>query len=123
LENRKRITGEAPVPRRKSKKKEGPGPGKVGIVVGGRIKYVDRPGYVAPAAPEPAAPAPKERKAKRPAEKIDPKYLAAARELRDRYLERFNSGLVLPQGKYAVGRLIDQTMPQSKPIALLPQAA
>ena len=28
-------------------------------------------------------------------------------ELRDRYLEQFNAGMVLPAGKYAVGRLIE----------------
>ena len=34
---------------RKSKigNRQGPSPGKVGILVGGRIKYIDRPGYVA----------------------------------------------------------------------------
>ena len=34
------------------------------------------------------------------------KPVAAARELRDRYLEQFNSGLVLPNGKYDVSRAI-----------------
>ena len=33
----------------------------------------------------------------------------AARELRDRYLEQFNSGLVLANGKYEVGRHIEST--------------
>src|SRR5213078_4480637 len=75
-------------------------PGKVAIIVGGRIKYIDRPGHdgqqamESPAAPA-ATPAPKKPKPKRPAAKIDAKYLAAGRELRDRYLEQFNSGLVL----------------------------
>jgi hypothetical protein len=109
-----------------------PGPGKVGIVVSGRIKYIARPGYIAPAETAasaqttalavPAAPATLKREKKnsgegsrdaggdlKPRLKIDPKYLAAARELRDRYLEHFNgeqlnSGLILPAGKYAVGR-------------------
>ena len=50
------------------------------------------------------SPVPKKPKAKRTAAKIDPKYLAAGRELRDRYLEQFNSGLVLGAGKYDVAR-------------------
>jgi hypothetical protein len=45
--------------------------------------------------------------AKRLVEKIDPTFLAAARELRDRYLERVNEGqLLLPAGaKYDVTRV------------------
>ncbi|HEV2296750.1 MAG TPA: GNAT family N-acetyltransferase [Tepidisphaeraceae bacterium] len=89
----------------------GPGPGKVGILVGGRIKYVDRPGYVAP------KPAKAERKkaAKGPAVKIDPAYLSRARELRDRYLEHVNGERVNDQrglagwsmqAKYEVGRVL-----------------
>ena len=66
-----------------------PPPGKVAIFVGGRIKYIDRPGYV----PEKPAKTPKAKKPPRAAPKaIDRKYLAAARELRDRYLEHINSG-------------------------------
>ena len=34
------------------------------------------------------------------------KHVAASRELRDRYLEQFNSGLVLANGKYEVSRMI-----------------
>ncbi len=61
------------------------------------------------------------RRAKR---KNDPVHVAAARELRDRYLEhlngeQFNSGMVLPGGKYEVCRQIE-----AKPAApLLEQAA
>ncbi len=62
---------------------------------------------------------------KAPAERIDPKYLAAARELRDRYLEhlngeQFNSGMILPGGKYA----IERALPGAERERLaLPQAA
>jgi len=101
--------------------------GKVAIVVGGRIKYIDRPGYVAPKASEvPAVEPALERvpRPKAPKEKIDPKYLAAGRELRDRYLEQFNSGLVLPGGKYEVSKALPQPTepafgynPKSLPVA------
>jgi len=58
------------------------------------------------------APAEEQRKRaprrKVPAERIDAKYLAAARELRDRYMERINSDplALLPQGKYDVARAL-----------------
>ena len=42
--------------------------------------------------------------------KNDPKMIAAARELRDRYLEQFNSGLVLSGGKYEVCKQIESRM-------------
>ena len=55
-------------------------------------------------APEPVkAKMPPVRKAKA---KVDPVLLAKARELRDRYLEQFNSGLVLQGGKYEVTRAL-----------------
>jgi hypothetical protein len=67
---------------------------------------------------------PKAQKPKREKVKADPRLVAAARELRDRYLEQYNSGMVLggvPQGKYAVGReLIDSA--SAAPRLLLPAA-
>jgi hypothetical protein len=60
---------------------------------------------------------------KQPRRKVknDPKFVSAARELRDRYLEEVNSGRFLPeaQGKYDVARLIDV---QSVSRAQLPAA-
>jgi hypothetical protein len=50
--------------------------------------------------PEPEKPVPQKLKA-------NPAHVAAVRELRDRHLERFNSGHVLPQGKYDVSRQIE----------------
>lgn len=46
------------------------------------------------------------RKPKPAPARIDPKFLKAARELRDRYLEEVarNPNLILPQGKYEVTR-------------------
>jgi len=60
-------------------------------------------------------------KRKRAAVKIDPKHLKVARELRDRYLEQFNLGVVTPSAKYDVTRAIAEgSAVQAK---LLPQAA
>jgi predicted N-acetyltransferase YhbS len=115
-------------------KRRGPKPGQVGIIVGGRIKYVNRPGSVAPALPAlPALAAPKRDKPKRAAGKacpersrrIDREFIKAARELRDRYLEQFNSGSILPNAKYAVAKQLPIANRQAQ-IAnrkSLPQAA
>jgi GNAT superfamily N-acetyltransferase len=53
-----------------------------------------------------AAKAEKAKPAKKPKAKNDPRLVAAARELRDRWLEKVNDdpSLLLSQGKYAVGR-------------------
>ena len=57
---------------------------------------------------------------------IDPKYLKAARELRDRYLEHVNSGgaLIEPVGKYDVTRALGAPPAPQLPssAALLPAA-
>jgi len=55
------------------------------------------------------APTAKPKRERQPAKKHDPKMVAAARELRDRYLEEFNSGRVQIEaarasGKYDVSR-------------------
>lgn len=60
------------------------------------------------AVPAPADPEPKPKRAPgNPRVKNDPKHVAMARELRDRWLEQVNSGQGLPElaGKYEVGRL------------------
>lgn len=89
-----------PTPRKPS----APSPGRVGILVGGRLKYVTKPGYVAPEV-EPAKAERKKRVAE-PAAKIDPKYLKAARELRDRWMERVNDAGMIGCGKYEVSRTL-----------------
>jgi ribosomal protein S18 acetylase RimI-like enzyme len=64
----------------------------------------------------------KPKRAKKPKQKFDPKYVAAARELRDRYLEHVNANpeaLDAPAGKYHVVKLIDSRPAQP----LLTQAA
>jgi hypothetical protein len=64
----------------------------------------------------------KPKRAKKPKVKNDPKFVAAARELRDRWLEKVNEDptLLTSQGKYDVGRLPD---PQAVALKQLPQAA
>jgi hypothetical protein len=57
--------------------------------------------------PVPVVKKDKSAKPKREKVKADPKHVAAARELRDRYLEQFNAGRVLPAGKYEVARQIE----------------
>jgi hypothetical protein len=100
----KTTAGETPAAR------SGPGPGMVGILVSGRIKYIPRPGYVAPALSEknraPRERAPKPTCPERSRSKCDPAFLAKARELRDRWLEHVNSGqaLIESAGKYDVAR-------------------
>ena len=101
-----------------------PLPHQVGILVGGRIKYVAKPGYVPPVE-EKKAKAKREPKAKAPPARIDPKYLAAARELRDRYLERVNKApdaLPAAAGKYDVSRALGART-DAKPLPLLIAAA
>jgi hypothetical protein len=106
---RKKDAGATPVVR------NGPGPGMVGILVGGRIRYVPKPGYVAPASPAEAAsvpllasPEPKRKREKAPAPKFDPAILAKVRELRDRWVEHVNGGEMLLEsaGKYEVTRAL-----------------
>ena len=56
--------------------------------------------------------------------KNDPMLIAAARELRDRWLEQVNrEGLPLEvRGKYDVAREIQGTQERAKPATLLPAA-
>ena len=60
---------------------------------------------------------------KKPKVKNDPKHVAAARELRDRYLEQFNAGLVLPNAKYDVGKALPAPSNDGKAPIMLPHAA
>jgi ribosomal protein S18 acetylase RimI-like enzyme len=118
---KKQRTGGTPVPRRGD---QVPGPGKVGILVGGRIKYVQRPGCVAPApAAAPALPGvpvgEQPKPTKRHAGSTDPVLLGKVRELRDRCLEHVNRepGALAPAGKYDVTRALPETRVDPIPIA------
>ena len=71
----------------------------------GDIRYIDRGDYT----PEPEPVKPK--RERKPRAKFEEKYIKAARELRDRYLEQVNTGRMLPEssGKYDVGRALEAT--------------
>jgi len=91
-----------------------PAVARVAVLVGGRLKYVDRANPNARPSPAPAivpvAPAePTPSKPKTKPKKHDPAHVAAARELRDRYCEALADGrwTPTPRGKHEVGRLVD----------------
>ncbi len=67
---------------------------------------------------------PKPQKPKREKVKADPKHVAAARELRDRYLEHVNAdaGALLSQGKYAIARQLGGPAMIAPDTLLLPAA-
>ncbi len=72
--------------------------------------------------PAPAAQKTSRKREKMVAEKIDPKYLAAARELRDRWMERVNDRMVLRptgMGKYDVTRLPGVPVREIQPMPML----
>jgi hypothetical protein len=102
LPEEKKRSGETPKPRRKALPKASLG------------KLCFAPPVVAKEKPK---------KAPRPKVKNDPKHVAAARELRDRWLEKVNEepSLLLPQGKYAVGRELTDSS-SATPQLLLPAA-
>jgi len=75
-----------------------------------------------PAAAKAVVPAGVEKpvKTKKPKAKNDPRLVAAARELRDRWLEQVNTGqanVALPVGKYEVCRAIGEERPAVAQIA------
>jgi hypothetical protein len=76
------------------------------IVVGNDTAGAPRRGTRA----KPPAAAPKPKKAPRPRVKNDPRLVAAARELRDRWLEHVNAdpSALLTEAKYDVGRRIER---------------
>jgi ribosomal protein S18 acetylase RimI-like enzyme len=129
-------------PRKAKAKPAKPDPAstRMALFVGGKLRYVDRPVNAPPvnrpaptAAPTTAStttalatmaeatataadarqtlPA---KKPPTPQKRIDPAFLAQARELRDRYLEQYNAGTyALPIGKYEVGRPLPETSPET----------
>src|SRR4051794_24826666 len=93
--------------RSQSKHLKGLPPGKAAVVTAGGIRYIERGDYV----PEPVPEKPK--RVAKPRQKNDPRHVAAARELRDRWLEQVNSGQYQPQfaGKYEVGTTLPSNAP------------
>jgi len=86
--------------RSQSKHLQGLPPGKAAVITAGGLRYIDRGDFVPEA--EPAKP----KRVMKPRAKNDPKHVAAARELRDRYLEQVNTRRLLAQGKYDVSRAL-----------------
>ena len=79
-------------------------------------------------APAPVVEQPKVEKPKREKVKADPALIRKSRELRDRYLEQFNAGMVLASAKYEVSKQlpIDNcqfSIAKSSDVKLLEQAA
>jgi hypothetical protein len=104
------------------------GPVKVGPLCGGLMFAPPTPVSSEPVVVE-AEKKPKQGREKKPKAKIDPKLVAAARELRDRWLEHVNAGayLIEDAGKYDVSRALagpamGAHLPDS-PARLLPAAA
>jgi hypothetical protein len=73
-------------------------------------------------APKPEKPEAKPKRAKKTAVKNDPQLVAAARELRDRWLEQINSGEYLPRalGKYEVTRALASAAEPGQLIQIAP---
>lgn len=97
----------AAIARSKSKNLGGVPAGKAAMITRGGVKYIERAD-----AEEEAVEQPKPKRPRKPRQKHDPKYIAAARELRDRYLEEVNSGgsnMLSPAsyGKYDVSRQLE----------------
>jgi len=108
---------QAALARSKSKHLGGAPIGKKAVIRSGRIKYIDIPGFdPATDAPDELLEPAKPKKPRAPRQKNDPKYVAAARELRDRYLEEVNTGRLLPaaNGKYDVSRQLAAGVSEAK---------
>ena len=94
------IDGEvAKKPRTRKPKAKAPPAARAPLNVTNGLRFGPPPELLEP---KPAKPKPQKLK-------NDPKFIAAARELRDRYLEEVNSGRMLPSanGKYDVSRQLD----------------
>jgi len=93
--------------------------GKKAVITASGIRYVNRTDYV-PETDAPEGMEPRPKPAPKPRQKNDPKLVAAARELRDRYLEQINTTPLLSQGKYDVARALSAV--EAPPTPLLPAA-
>ena len=106
----------AAVARSKSKHLAGVPAGKAAVITSRGVKYIGRAD-----APEEIEP-PKPKREAKPRHKNDPKYVKAARELRDRYLEQVNTDRMLPaaNGKYDVSRQLASRAGEPPTAAALP---
>jgi GNAT superfamily N-acetyltransferase len=101
--------------RSQSKHLKGLPPGKAAVVTSSGLRYIERGDYVPEVEP------PKPKRIAKPRAKNDPKLIAAARELRDRWLEQVNNdpSLLLSRGKYEVSKPLALASSEFKPTALL----
>lgn len=113
----------AAIARSKSKHLGGVPAGKAAIITASGVRYLDRADALA-LPDEAQAAKPKPKRPRQPRQKNDPQYVAAARELRDRYLEHVNTGRMLPsaQGKYDVSRALEASPMALKQMPLLKSA-
>jgi hypothetical protein len=90
--------------RSESKHLKGLPKGKAAVITAGGLRYLDRGDYVLEVEIKP-------KRESKPRQVNDPKHVAAARDLRDRYLEQLNSQRLLPsaQGEYDVSRALPVT--------------
>jgi N-acetylglutamate synthase-like GNAT family acetyltransferase len=109
---------------RAPKTRKSGGSGTAGLPGAGLAKQLARQWGPPPSTPEVAEPAVVEKpkqggREKKPKVKVDPKLIAAARELRDRYLEHVNSGqtLIEASGKYDVARVLPESPASTKLLA------
>jgi hypothetical protein len=110
----------AAIHRSQSKHLAGVPLGKKAVLTASGIKYVDRADYIPEIdAPEGFEPPAKPRRARTARRKHDPKLIAAARELRDRWLEQVNATPLPSHGKYDITRALSAS---TTPIAALPAA-
>jgi hypothetical protein len=106
LEGPKKNMGETPMRLEQKKPQTQNSANTVAIIVGGRVKYVPKPGAKPGLA---KAPKPKRAKPQKTTETLtfDPRFLKQNRELRDRYLEHVNDRLrIAPCAKYDVSRTL-----------------
>ena len=89
--------------------------GKAAVITSGGLRYLNRGDYVHEVEVKPKRPT-------KPRQVNDPKHVAAARDLRDKYLEQLNAHRALPSayGKYDVSRQLEA--PQATPTPLLEAA-
>ena len=102
--------------------------GKKAVISGGRIKYVDRKDFNPETdVPEALLPPPKPKREPKPKQKNDPKWVSAARDLRDCFLENVNASMLLPPGacgNYDVSRQLENAPSAIQPERIaLPKAA
>ena len=98
----------AAMARTKSKHLAGVPAGKAAMITRGGLRYIER-GDGEPEQMQAEQTKPKRPRKSKPRQKNDPKYVKAARELRDRFLEQVNVDRLLPAacGKYDVSRQLE----------------